>query len=327
MAPPAAITRFHGPWHTLSNFHPDRFLYRGQLGTAEHHFQAAKTLDTAEQAHVYAAETPADARARGRTVTMSSDWEGTRRYAVMDEILAVKFEDPQRRAALLATGTALLVEGVTWHDQTWGDCSCPKHAATVGANRLGRALMTLREHLHDREPGESLTRAALTGHRPEAFRPDEAQWVRQVLPRVLDRLQQEYACTTAISGFSRGADMWWACAAESTGAALWAYLPTLEQGNRWGGPDQQEWERLRVRAERTVVVGQGYDVRYLYARNELMLRDADVLVAVHLPRAKTGGAASVVRMAVARGVRIIRVNPEARTVTRVNWHVATVAHH
>ena len=51
------------------------------------------------------------------------------------------------RERLLATRGALLVEGNTWHDQTWGSCVCPQHAEVPGDNALGVILMTLRLRL------------------------------------------------------------------------------------------------------------------------------------------------------------------------------------
>jgi len=44
---------------------------------------------------------------------------------------------------LLATGEAELVEGNSWHDLTWGRCSCLQHGG-AGRNLLGQLLMTVR---------------------------------------------------------------------------------------------------------------------------------------------------------------------------------------
>jgi hypothetical protein len=66
----------------------------------------------------------------------------------MSAVLRAKFADPDLRAKLLASGDADLVEGNTWHDQTWGDCCCGRRACSgLGANRLGRMLMELRDEL------------------------------------------------------------------------------------------------------------------------------------------------------------------------------------
>lgn len=66
---------------------------------------------------------------------------------VMKRCLDLKFETPVLRDRLLATGRAYLLEGNTWHDQTWGSCRCPDHGMKPGRNLLGRLLMDVREGL------------------------------------------------------------------------------------------------------------------------------------------------------------------------------------
>ncbi|WP_433258205.1 hypothetical protein ACQPYK_22785 [Streptosporangium sp. CA-135522] len=42
------------------------------------------------------------------------------------------------------TGQAFLEEGNTWHDTTWGNCTCGRQSCTApGANILRRMLMRL----------------------------------------------------------------------------------------------------------------------------------------------------------------------------------------
>lgn len=46
---------------------------------------------------------------------------------------------------LMLTGEEQLLENTTgWHDNTWGDCSCPKCKNITGQNLLGKALMEVR---------------------------------------------------------------------------------------------------------------------------------------------------------------------------------------
>jgi ribA/ribD-fused uncharacterized protein len=82
-------------------------------------------------------------------VDLRPGWDETVRFEVMAAVLRAKFgHHPGRVEALLSTGAAVLVEGNTWHDQTWGDCRCGRAAcAERGANHLGRLLMELRNQL------------------------------------------------------------------------------------------------------------------------------------------------------------------------------------
>lgn len=146
---PAPITAFTGVNGFLSNFaalevpltDPDGLIFI----TAEHAFQAAKTLIPRERALIAGATTPGRAKRLGRTITLRPDWD-KERVAVMTVILAAKFAQPSLRAALLSTGEASLVEGNLWHDIFWGVCNCSQHAGS-GENMLGRLLTQLRARL------------------------------------------------------------------------------------------------------------------------------------------------------------------------------------
>jgi predicted NAD-dependent protein-ADP-ribosyltransferase YbiA (DUF1768 family) len=61
--------------------------------------------------------------------------------------LRLKFAIPELAEKLLATGDAELIEGTTWHDNTWGNCSCPQCENIPGENRLGKLLMQVREEI------------------------------------------------------------------------------------------------------------------------------------------------------------------------------------
>lgn len=141
--PPDRIDRFEGPYRFLSNF--DREL---DGTTLEHKYQASKTLNPAEVAYVLAARTPAEAKKRGRQVTLRPDWEAVKREVMLD-LLREKFGKPPYRAMLLATGTAHLEEGNWWGDRYWGTVQ------GVGANWLGKLLMVVREELRNDEGSQS----------------------------------------------------------------------------------------------------------------------------------------------------------------------------
>jgi predicted NAD-dependent protein-ADP-ribosyltransferase YbiA (DUF1768 family) len=89
------------------------------------------------------------AKKRGRTVTLKPNWDETERFKAMRTTLGYKFTGiPYLAKHLVDTGDAYLVEGNTWHDQVWGDCTCGRPSCAVpGKNYLGKLLMELREDL------------------------------------------------------------------------------------------------------------------------------------------------------------------------------------
>jgi ribA/ribD-fused uncharacterized protein len=142
------IDHFDGDWHFLTNFSASPIVWEGrEWPTVEHLFQAHKSLDDEERELIRTAHTPAEAKRLGRRVTKRSDWEEVRQD-VMLQCLRAKFSQNSDLAQrLLDTRDALLVEGNTWHDNTWGDCRCKRCAAIEGDNLLGKALMQIRNEL------------------------------------------------------------------------------------------------------------------------------------------------------------------------------------
>ena len=136
--------RVDDPYGFFSNFsaHP---VWIGGLRwpTTEHYFQAQKFAGTPAAEQVWGAASPMQAARMGRDRTrpLRPDWE-TVKLEVMREALRAKFtQHPDLRAALLATGDALLVEH-TGNDRFWGD-----GGDGAGKNWLGKLLMELRERL------------------------------------------------------------------------------------------------------------------------------------------------------------------------------------
>ncbi|NOT53532.1 MAG: NADAR family protein [Deltaproteobacteria bacterium] len=132
------IGPFTGEFRFLSNFFPVAVVYEAVVyPTAEHAFQAAKTLDPLVRARIRALPTAGAAKRSGRSLTLRSDWEQVK-LTVMEQILRAKFQHPVLRAHLLRTHPRPLVEVNTWSDRFWGVC----HGS--GENHLGRLLMALR---------------------------------------------------------------------------------------------------------------------------------------------------------------------------------------
>lgn len=117
----------------------------------EREYQAAKTLDPDEYAHVITATLPFGpdgSKQRGRAVSLRPDWERVK-VPIMTKLVYRKFADhPELAAELFATDNAMLIEGNTWHDNFWGTCRCwTGRCRDEGHNTLGVILMSVREAL------------------------------------------------------------------------------------------------------------------------------------------------------------------------------------
>ena len=143
------INCFDGKWAFLSNFYWNEIEHEGiKYPTNEHFFQAMNTLDMDERCQIANSLTPGQAKRMGRKVSLRPDWEDVKED-IMLEGLCIKFADEQLADWLVATGDAELVEGTTWHDNEWGDCSCPKCRNIVGKNKLGKLLMKVRDMIKE----------------------------------------------------------------------------------------------------------------------------------------------------------------------------------
>jgi len=146
------IDRFKGHYWFLSNFYKGKFFFYGDYWTgryyncAEYAFQASKTFDPEEKKWVLDSSDAAQAKSRGRKVSLRSDW-GIVSYGIMYEIVAAKFSDPQLQRLLLSTENAVLRESNNWHDNKWGDCTCANCKDITGDNFLGIILMNIRKRL------------------------------------------------------------------------------------------------------------------------------------------------------------------------------------
>jgi len=136
------VGRFVGKYRFLSNFYPVLLSYRGMVyESVEHAFQAAKTNNMKQKVWVQEAETPGEAKSRGRDVLIREDWEEFK-VSVMLDLVRQKFKlHPELGEKLRATEGVELVEGNTWGDTFWGVC------AMRGKNVLGKILMQVREEL------------------------------------------------------------------------------------------------------------------------------------------------------------------------------------
>jgi len=134
------INDFHGSNFFLSNFFPVEDT------TSEHLYQLEKTLNPEWRRKIREAKTPAEAKNLGRQAPIAPDWD-VNKLGIMRNILEWKFSKPKLREMLLSTGDQELIEGNTWHDNFWGDCSCNRCRGIIGQNHLGRLLMEIRRKL------------------------------------------------------------------------------------------------------------------------------------------------------------------------------------
>lgn len=144
------INEFRGKHCFLSNFYGAPITYDGILyQNNEAAFQAAKVANKNDRVE-FSLLPPNEAKRLGRRVKLRDDWESIK-FGIMREIVRSKFDqNPGLAKKLIETDNDCLIEGNTWHDNTYGNCSCHKCKNIIGKNMLGKILMEERERLRKR---------------------------------------------------------------------------------------------------------------------------------------------------------------------------------
>lgn len=147
------ILRFENEFFFLSNFYLCPVQIHGwTFPSSEHAFQAMKSNNPAKEWPYFLKGSPGAAKKLGRAIQCRPDWLQVR-DAFMRAVVYDKFtRNKELGEKLRETWDAPLVEGNTWHDLTWGSCTCSEHAGTPGENRLGKILMEVREELFKMSP-------------------------------------------------------------------------------------------------------------------------------------------------------------------------------
>jgi len=140
------IKAFVGQYRFLSNFYPSPIIWNDwRYTTAEHLFQARKTMTEKDRELIRKIPSPKQAKSLGGTVKLRPDWEEVK-LQVMKNVLKLKFtQNPELFQKLISTGFMELEEGNCWHDNYWGICKCRKCKYKKGQNHLGLLLMEVRK--------------------------------------------------------------------------------------------------------------------------------------------------------------------------------------
>jgi N-glycosidase YbiA len=159
------ITSFRGEHAYLSNFfyclYPFHFRYSDNpfvaeemllkpgeeiviwVKSAEHIFQALKATNKKGFQYVLDAGSPVAAKRRGHAIKCRPDWtEGVDIRSMLKAVKEKFAYNAALRLKLIKTGPALLIEGNTWNDRTWGQVLI--NGKWEGENRLGKILQMVR---------------------------------------------------------------------------------------------------------------------------------------------------------------------------------------
>ena len=114
-----------------------------------------KTDDKVSQETIRHLKKCGDARRAGKLVSLRHNWDAYKETAMLEVVRAKFVQNPDLAQKLLDTEDAELVEGNTWHDNFFGNCSCPRCKNVEGKNVLGKLLMFVRKEIKKKSLGET----------------------------------------------------------------------------------------------------------------------------------------------------------------------------
>ena len=164
--------------------------------TVENYYQAMKTLNEIHRKQI-AGMSAAKAKKAGRKVELRPNWEEVK-LSVMEKALKHKFQEgTSQHKKLMETGSEEIVEQNYWHDNYWGQCTCPKCSGRKGQNILGKMLMQIRSECTAKKDFKVIVAGSRT------FNDSKMAFEK------LDKLLKEKLNThrvVIVSGAARGAD-------------------------------------------------------------------------------------------------------------------------
>jgi uncharacterized phage-like protein YoqJ len=164
-------------------------------------------------------------------------------------------------------------------------------------------------------------RIAVTGHRPkDLFGYDRTHegwgWLRATLRTLVDELAAGRP-VELLSGMAQGVDQEFADMGIMAGYPVAAYVPFDGQEAAWPAPAQALYRRLLRRCTRVLFISSVRSVASFFRRNERMVEDSDIVIAVWTGKAE-GGTAHCVQAALDARRPMVWVDPVQRRL----FHVA-----
>lgn len=154
---------------------------------------------------------------------------------------------------------------------------------------------------------------AFTGHRPHKLggydnTNNKSVAIKNSIYEIVKSLRNTGDCVEFITGMALGVDMWAAELALSIKVPYHAYVPFKGQESKWPENSQNHYRVLIGHASSvTYVCPPGYAAWKMQRRNEAMVDDCDMLIAVW--DGSSGGTANCVRYAESKKRKIIRITP------------------
>lgn len=151
---------------------------------------------------------------------------------------------------------------------------------------------------------------AFTGHRPDklgGYKLPNPTYIK--ICQKLDKALRELKPSKALSGMALGIDQWAANVCVKLEIPFVAVIPFVGQEKMWPADSQRIYNNLLTKAAEKVIVSEGgYSAAKMQIRNQYLVDNCDLLIAVYNGD-KTGGTANCINYAKEIGKKILIIDP------------------
>lgn len=151
---------------------------------------------------------------------------------------------------------------------------------------------------------------AFTGHRPDklgGYKLPNPTYIK--ICQKLDKVLRELKPSKALSGMALGIDQWAANVCVKLEIPFVAVIPFVGQEKMWPADSQRIYNNLLTKAAEKVIVSEGgYSAAKMQIRNQYLVDNCDLLIAVYNGD-KTGGTANCINYAKEIGKKILIIDP------------------
>ena len=136
----------------------------------------------------------------------------------------------------------------------------------------------------------------ITGNRPQKLPSSMHEEVKEYLYQKVKSFKEQGG-ERLIQGGAIGVDQWAARAALDLGLEVYTYVPFPQQSDQWSKNEQAEYREICRKSTLVKTFGEKYEVAKFFERNNAIVNDSDIMLAMYTMGTTSGGTYSCAKYA------------------------------
>lgn len=139
----------------------------------------------------------------------------------------------------------------------------------------------------------------ITGNRPQKLPVTMHEELKKYLYQKIKSFKEQGG-ELLIQGGAIGVDQWAATVAFDLGLEVYTYAPFPQQPDKWSAEDQAVYREICQKSSLVKVFGEKYEVAKFFERNNAIVDDSDIMLALYTMGTTSGGTYSCAKYASTR---------------------------